>query len=313
MADYKGGRKWEESNDLTGATGLLNLNSAQKQGIVSSNDALLLFIEVSEISYLDDTGTLQTFNGTVSPVAVPPNEATVFLWIDDNNTLQQSTSSFPAMGSFFIALGIVTTSLTNVLQIINMQQASATVAPGGVNSLGVASPVLNTGTASDPVIDMQPATAAQDGHATAAQITKLDGIETTADVTDTANVAAAGAIMSSLLTADGNLITKSAAALAQIVPGAIGTVLTSAGPGSVPAYQAITSFTPQFLVANSAQGAPSGLLPYSAAKWTQILATGNILVNATNPELIDINEAGTYIAIAMMASRGTNPVHDLQL
>jgi hypothetical protein len=39
------------------------------------------------------------------------------------------------------------------------------------------------------------ATAAQAGHATAAQITKLDGIEAAADVTDATNVEAAGAVM----------------------------------------------------------------------------------------------------------------------
>lgn len=41
------------------------------------------------------------------------------------------------------------------------------------------------------------ATAAQDGLATAAQITKLDGVEALADVTDAANVGAAGAVMDS--------------------------------------------------------------------------------------------------------------------
>jgi len=43
--------------------------------------------------------------------------------------------------------------------------------------------------------DIQNATAAQKGLATAAQITKLDGIEALADVTDAANVTAAGAAM----------------------------------------------------------------------------------------------------------------------
>jgi hypothetical protein len=43
--------------------------------------------------------------------------------------------------------------------------------------------------------DIQSATALQKGVATAAQITKLDGIEALADVTDATNVAAAGAVM----------------------------------------------------------------------------------------------------------------------
>lgn len=43
--------------------------------------------------------------------------------------------------------------------------------------------------------DIQSATSSQKGLATAAQITKLDGIEANADVTDATNVAAAGAVM----------------------------------------------------------------------------------------------------------------------
>ena len=46
---------------------------------------------------------------------------------------------------------------------------------------------------------IQSATASQNGLATAAQITKLDGIEAAADVTDAGNVAAAGALMTSSL------------------------------------------------------------------------------------------------------------------
>ena len=47
----------------------------------------------------------------------------------------------------------------------------------------------------DGTDDIQDATAAQKGLATAAQITKLDGVEALADVTDAANVNAAGATM----------------------------------------------------------------------------------------------------------------------
>jgi len=47
----------------------------------------------------------------------------------------------------------------------------------------------------DGTDDIQNATAAQKGLATATQITKLDGIEALADVTDSGNVNAAGATM----------------------------------------------------------------------------------------------------------------------
>jgi hypothetical protein len=49
----------------------------------------------------------------------------------------------------------------------------------------------------DGTDDIQDSTSGQKGLATAAQITKLDGIETSADVTDATNVAAAGAQMTS--------------------------------------------------------------------------------------------------------------------
>jgi hypothetical protein len=72
------------------------------------------------------------------------------------------------------------------------------------------------------------ATAAQAGHATAAQITKLDGIEAAADVTDAANVAAAGAVMGTILDAKGDVIAASAADTpVRVAVGADGQVLTA--------------------------------------------------------------------------------------
>ena len=58
---------------------------------------------------------------------------------------------------------------------------------------------------------IQSATSSQDGLATATQITKLDGIEAGADVTDATNVAAAGAVMKTLADAKGDLFAATAA------------------------------------------------------------------------------------------------------
>ena len=58
---------------------------------------------------------------------------------------------------------------------------------------------------------IQSATASQNGLATATQITKLDGIEVGADVTDATNVAAAGAVMKTLADAKGDLFAATAA------------------------------------------------------------------------------------------------------
>jgi hypothetical protein len=58
---------------------------------------------------------------------------------------------------------------------------------------------------------IQSATSAQDGLATSTQITKLDGIEAGADVTDATNVSAAGAVMNTLADAKGDLFAATAA------------------------------------------------------------------------------------------------------
>ena len=58
----------------------------------------------------------------------------------------------------------------------------------------------------DGTDDIQDATGAQKGLATATQIAKLNGIETLADVTDATNVAAAGAVMSTLADAKGDIL-----------------------------------------------------------------------------------------------------------
>jgi hypothetical protein len=58
---------------------------------------------------------------------------------------------------------------------------------------------------------IQSATSAQNGLATSTQITKLDGIEAGADVTDATNVSAAGAVMKTLADAKGDLFAATAA------------------------------------------------------------------------------------------------------
>jgi hypothetical protein len=58
----------------------------------------------------------------------------------------------------------------------------------------------------DGTDDIQDATAAQKGLATAAQITKLDGIEALADKTDATNVDAAGALMAADFTQDSGVL-----------------------------------------------------------------------------------------------------------
>jgi hypothetical protein len=91
---------------------------------------------------------------------------------------------------------------------------------------------------------IQAATASQPGLATAAQITKLDGIEAGADVTDATNVAAAGAVM-----AGGALGTPTSGTLTNCtglpVAGITGTLpVASGGTGQTTAVAAFDALAP---------------------------------------------------------------------
>ena len=61
-------------------------------------------------------------------------------------------------------------------------------------------------TSAQHTVATQAATSSVNGYATSTQITKLDGIEALADVTDATNVAAAGAVMDSDITGNGVMI-----------------------------------------------------------------------------------------------------------
>lgn len=71
-------------------------------------------------------------------------------------------------------------------------------------------PTAHASDHTDGTDDVQNATAGQKGLATAVQITKLDGIESLADVTDATNVAAAGAVMESDVDAKGDIFVATA-------------------------------------------------------------------------------------------------------
>jgi hypothetical protein len=80
--------------------------------------------------------------------------------------------------------------------VLNVGTTAGTVAAGDDSRLtNSRAPTAHASTHVNGTDDIQSATASQKGLATAAQITKLDGIEAGADVTDATNVAAAGAVM----------------------------------------------------------------------------------------------------------------------
>ena len=80
------------------------------------------------------------------------------------------------------------------------------------------------------------ATASLHGLMGKADKSKLDGIAAGADVTGAANVAAAGAVMNSLLTERGSIIYRNATVPAELLHGNDGQVLTSKGHAADPIW-----------------------------------------------------------------------------
>lgn len=303
MVAYLQGRQW-----LTGdALDQTNLQSSAQGGIVHALSNGGLLVDIEPLRYILDS-TSKTFGPVVGQVVAASK--TLYIYVDNANTLQISETSFPISGSYY-ALAIVTTNATSVLQVIQISQAIDSAA-SGVTSLTANSPLVQTGPASAPVIDLPLATGLIDGAISAADFSKLAGIESLADVTDTTNVAAAGAAMQSLVDVVGDLLVGSADnVLTRLAAGAAGEVLTSSGPGVLPSYQSSGGYAPQVLIAQSTQGS-SGILPYNAAEWVTLFSRGTIAVDLTNINLINLLAEGLYIAVAAMYGNQNNRIHQLQ-
>jgi len=142
--------------------------------------------------------------------------------------------------------------------------------------------------------DIQNATAVQKGLATAAQITKLDGIEALADVTDAANVAAAGAVMETLADAKGDLFAASAAdTVARLAVGSNNDILTadSAEATGVKWATPVPSVFANYYRAVAYLGitTSASTLPFDTTR----IANAAFTLNGAGEELT-INTASTY-------------------
>lgn len=154
-----------------------------------------------------------------------------------------------------------------------MNEAAA-AASGDITAVNVSTPITGGGSSGDVTIGISAATTSAAGSMSSADKTKLDGIETSADVTDATNVAAAGALM------------KTA------------TVNTNASPGASAAdsgeYFYITSgsFT---LPASSSVGEQYVVLNNTGSSLSIGKDAGDSIVGATS---IDDDKAATIVLVA---------------
>ena len=126
---------------------------------------------------------------------------------DEVATATPGAAAIPkAGGAGTLATGWLPVATTSAIGAVELatdgEDAADRVVQGNDSRLDDArAPTAHAASHTDGTDDIQSATSGQKGLATATQITKLDGIEAFADVTDSANVSASGATMSSLFDA----------------------------------------------------------------------------------------------------------------
>lgn len=308
MTTYQGGRFWQLADDLTGNQGQTHLNEASKQGIVHRPVAGLN-VDVTAFTFIDNAFILHTFAGATG-VVLPANEPAVYIYLDALDTVIVNNTGFPGSG-WFVALAIAVTSATDVLSITNVSQMSPQGSAGaGVNSLTANSPLVQSGTAMDPILDLPNASGGAAGAMSVSDFNKLAGIEAGAQVVNQANIIAGTGLTTALATLAGSLLVGTAPnTIGELLAGSAGQLLTSQGPGSPLIWSSLSAFLPQVLYANSDDGQAGGApLSFNAAKWQSVFNVGSIAVNGGNPEIININVPGKYLVVAMMSVEiGSNP------
>jgi len=125
-------------------------------------------------------------------------------------------------------VGLIDSAASNVLKVLTWANIKATLKTYFDTLYNNYSLENHASNHTDGTDDIQSATSGQKGLATAAQITKLDGIEESADVTDATNVDSAGAVMEADFNAKGDILSASANDTPDILSvGTNGQVLTA--------------------------------------------------------------------------------------
>jgi len=191
-----------------------------------------------------------------------------------------------------------TESATGVVELATSAETDAgkAVQASDTRLTNARTPTAHAATHVNGTDDIQDATAAQKGLATAAQIAKLDGIEAGADVTDATNVAAAGALMESALG------TGVETALG-IAVGSAGAPVTFNGALGTPSSGTLTNCTFPTLNQNTS-GTAAGLSATLAVASGGTGATSVLTAQqAFNPLTINANTTTAYTLVLADAGK----------
>jgi len=208
--------------------------------------------------------------------------------IESNATADQTKSDIDALG---IAASTATT-LANARTIAGVafdgstnislnnnaitNGAGYTTNAGTVTGVSGTAPIVSSGGAT-PAISISAATTSDAGSMSAADKTKLDGIETSADVTDATNVASSGAVMDGDFTSNGFM------------------KRTSAGSYTVDTNTYLTAVPSGYLQNISEDSSPQlgGNLDVQTSEITTSTSNGNIKLNPNGTGVVEVKGDGS--------------------
>lgn len=165
---------------------------------------------------------------------------------------------------------------------------------GTVTSVATTAPITGGTITATGTIGISAATTSAAGSMSSADKTKLDGIEALADVTDAANVEAAGALMDGEIANLDQIKTFDAANFADAAQGA----LANTALQSVPAFQHLRLNLTNNSLASQSTGTHYYLDLANTSNYTSTGDTASIVVTNDTQDYISLAAGGMYMVVA---------------